>query len=208
MNVRKEWLITTPGVVFALATAVKTLTEKGEYVLINNPVYYSFTEVVEDNGRKVVSSDLVLKEGHYEIDWEDFEQKIKQYSIKLFLLCSPHNPVGRVWQKEELDKVMAICKKYQVWIVSDEIHSDFVWKGTHTCILTYQEYQDHMILCTAPTKTFNLAGLQIANIWIPNERIRQKFQLELWNTGYSLLNIMGLVACQAAYENGKTVKIG
>lgn len=203
MNVRKEWLITTPGVVFALATAVKTLTEKGEYVLINNPVYYSFTEVVEDNGRKVVSSDLVLKEGHYEIDWEDFEQKIKQYSIKLFLLCSPHNPVGRVWQKEELDKVMAICKKYQVWIVSDEIHSDFVWKGTHTCILTYQEYQDHMILCTAPTKTFNLAGLQIANIWIPNERIRQKFQLELWNTGYSLLNIMGLVACQAAYENGE-----
>lgn len=202
-ELEKEWLITTPGVVFALATAVKTFTGEGDYVLINNPVYYPFTEVVEDNRRKVISSDLVFKENHYEIDFYDFEDKIKQYKIKLFLLCSPHNPVGRVWSKKELDKIIYICKKYGVFIVSDEIHSDFIWRGTHTCILRYKEYQDHLILCTAPTKTFNLAGLQVSNILIPNADIRERFELELWNTGYSLINIMGLVACKAAYEKGQ-----
>lgn len=203
IELKHEWLITTPGVVFALATAVKTLTDENDYVLINNPVYYPFTEVVEDNKRKIISSDLVLKNNHYEIDFEDFENKIKQYHIKLFLLCSPHNPVGRVWKKEELDKIIEICKRNNVFIVSDEIHSDFVWSGEHICLLNYKDYQDNIILCTAPTKTFNLAGLQVSNIFIPNPNVRQKFQLELWNTGYSLINIMGLVACQSAYEKGK-----
>jgi cystathionine beta-lyase len=203
VELNQEWLITTPGIVFALATAVKTLTEENDYVLINNPVYYPFTEVVEDNNRKIISSDLVLKDNHYEIDFEDFENKIRQNNVKLFLLCSPHNPVGRVWNKNELDKIIKICKKYNVFIVSDEIHSDFVWNGIHTCLLKYKDYQNNIILCTAPTKTFNLAGLQVSNIFIPNEKIRNKFQLELWNTGYSLINIMGLVACQSAYENGQ-----
>lgn len=203
IELKQEWLITTPGVVFALATSVKILTEENDYVLINNPVYYPFTEVVEDNKRKIISSDLILKDKHYEIDFEDFENKIKQYNIKLFLLCSPHNPVGRVWNKSELDKIVEICKKYNVFIVSDEIHSDFIWNGTHTNLLKYTDYQNNVILCTAPTKTFNLAGLQVSNIFIPNAEVRQKFQLELWNTGYSLINIMGLVACQSAYEKGQ-----
>lgn len=202
-ELKQEWLITTPGVVFALATAVKILTDENDYVLINNPVYYPFTEVIEDNKRKVISSDLILRDNQYEIDFEDFENKVKQYNIKLFLLCSPHNPVGRVWRKNELDKIVEICKKYNVFIVSDEIHSDFVWSGNHTCLLKYKEYQNNIILCTAPTKTFNLAGLQVSNIFIPNSAIRQKFQLELWNTGYSLINVMGLVACQSAYEKGQ-----
>lgn len=202
-ELKQEWLITTPGIVFALATAVKTITNENDFVLINNPVYYPFTEVVEDNKRKIISSDLILKDNRYEIDFDDFESKIKQYKIKLFLLCSPHNPVGRVWTKNELDKIIEICKKYNVFIVSDEIHSDFVWNGNHICLLKYQDYQDNIILCTAPTKTFNLAGLQVSNIFIPNPEVRQRFQLELWNTGYSLINIMGLVACQSAYEKGK-----
>lgn len=203
VELKQEWLITTPGIVFALATAVKTLTEENDYVLINNPVYYPFTEVVEDNKRKIVSSDLVLTNGHYEIDFEDFENKIKQYNVKAYLLCSPHNPVGRVWTKNELNKIIEICKRYNVFIVCDEIHSDFIWKGNHTCILNCTDIQNQVILCTAPTKTFNLAGLQVSNIFIPNEEIREKFQLELWNTGYSLINIMGLVACQSAYEKGQ-----
>lgn len=203
VELNQEWLITTPGVVFALATAVKILTNENDYVLINNPVYYPFTEVVEDNKRKIISSDLILNYNNYEIDFEDFENKIKQYNVKLFLLCSPHNPVGRVWSKTELDKIIEICKKYNVFIVSDEIHSDFVWSGNHTCILKYRNYLSNIILCTAPTKTFNLAGLQVSNIFIPNEKVRQDFQLELWNTGYSLINIMGLVACQSAYEKGQ-----
>ena len=202
-ELKQEWLITTPGVVFALATAVKTITNENDYVLINNPVYYPFTEVVEDNKRKIISSNLILIDNHYEIDFNDFENKIKQYKIKLFLLCSPHNPVGRVWTEDELDKIIEICKRYNVFIVSDEIHSDFVWKGNHICLLKYENYQNNIILCTAPTKTFNLAGLQVSNIFIPNAEVRQKFQLELWNTGYSLINIMGLVACQSAYDKGQ-----
>ena len=202
-ELKQEWLITTPGVVFALATAVKIITNENDYVLINNPVYYPFTEVVEDNKRKIISSNLILIDNHYEIDFNDFENKIKQYKIKLFLLCSPHNPVGRVWTENELDKIIEICKRYNVFIVSDEIHSDFVWKGNHICLLKYENYQNNIILCTAPTKTFNLAGLQVSNIFIPNAEVRQKFQLELWNTGYSLINIMGLVACQSAYEKGQ-----
>ena len=203
IELKQEWLITTPGVVFALATAVKTLTKENDYVLINNPVYFPFTEVVEDNKRKIISSDLILNNNHYEIDFQDLENKIKQYNIKLFLLCSPHNPVGRVWNKNELDKIIEICMKYNVFIVSDEIHSDFVWSGTHTCLLKYKDYQTNIILCTAPTKTFNLAGLQVSDIFIPNKEIRDKFQLEINKTGYSHINIMGLVACQSAYENGQ-----
>ena len=201
-DLEREWLITTPGVVFALATAVKTLTNKDDFVLINNPVYYPFTEVIKDNGRKVISSDLKLHNGKYEIDFDDFEKKIVKYNIKLYLLCSPHNPVGRVWSKEELLKIIEICKKHNVFIVSDEIHSDFVWKDKHTCILSLDRYQQNIILCTAPTKTFNLAGLQVSNIFIPNKYVRYKFQIELWNTGYSLINIMGLIACKSAYEKG------
>ena len=203
VDLKKEWLITTPGVVFALSTAVKTLTNENDYVLINNPVYYPFTEVVEDNKRKIISSDLILNNNHYEINFNDFENIIKDYKVKLFLLCSPHNPVGRVWTKKELDKIIEICKKYNVYIVSDEIHSDFIWKGNHICLLYYSDYQDNIILCTSPSKTFNLAGLQVSNIFIPNSKVREKFQLELWNTGYSLINIMGLVACQSAYEKGE-----
>lgn len=203
IELKQEWLITTPGIVFALATAVKTLTEENDYVLINNPVYYPFTEVVEDNKRKIISSDLVLTNGHYEIDFEDLENKIKQYKVKAYLLCSPNNPVGRVWTSEELNKIIEICKRNNVFIVCDEIHSDFIWKGNHTCILNYTDIEKQVILCTAPTKTFNLAGLQVSNIFIPNAEVREKFQLELWNTGYSLINIMGLVACQSAYEKGQ-----
>jgi len=203
-NLKNEWLVTTPGVVFALATAVKMLTNENDYVLINNPVYYPFSEVIIDNGRKIVSSNLILKNSHYEIDFEDLENKIKEYNVKLYLLCSPHNPVGRVWTKQELDKIIDICKRNNVFIVCDEIHSDFVWKGQHICLLNYSDYLDNIIVCTAPTKTFNLAGLQVSNIFIPNVDIKNKFEKEIWSTGYSTLNIMALVAGESAYKNGAT----
>ena len=199
---KEEWLIKTPGVVFALATAVKVLTKEKDYVLINNPVYYPFSEVVIDNNRKVISSNLVLENGKYHINFDDMEKKIKKYKIKLYLLCSPHNPVGRVWKKEELDKIIEICKRNKVFIVSDEIHSDFIWNGKHRCLLKYKDYLDNMIVCTAPSKTFNLAGLQVSNIFIPNKKVRDDFQNEIWKTGYSLINTMGIVACKAAYDSG------
>lgn len=204
IKIKDDSLVITPGVVFALATAVKLLTDIGDKVLINNPVYYPFTEVIEDNGRVVISSDLKLVDGHYEMDYLDFERKIVDNNIKLYLLCSPHNPVGRVWKKWELDKVVEICKRHNVYIVSDEIHSDFIWEGKHISILSYEDYKNHIILCTAPTKTFNLAGLQISNIFIPDEKLRKDFQKEVWDTGYSLVNAMGMVASVSAYQEGKT----
>ena len=202
-ELKQDWLIPTPSVLFSIATAIKVLTKENDCILINTPVYHDFKEVIEDNKRICINSDLVLKDGYYEIDFNDFENKIKEYNIKVFMLCSPHNPVGRVWTKEELDKIVDICKKYNVYIISDEIHSDFVWTGKHICLLSYKDYQENIILCTSPTKSFNLAGLQIANTFIPNKEIRDKFQIELWNTGYSLINVMGLVACIAAYEKGR-----
>ena len=203
VKLNQEWLVKTPGVVFALAMAVRMLTKENDYVLINNPVYYPFTEVVVDNGRQIISSDLINNNGHYEIDFSDFEEKIKKYNIHLFLLCSPHNPVGRVWKKEELDEVIRICKKYDVVIISDEIHCDFIWEGKHNSLLNYEEYLDKIIVCTAPSKTFNLAGLQVSNIFISNKQMKDDFQNEIWKTGYSLLNIMGIVACESAYKNGE-----
>ena len=136
--------------------------------------------------------------------FEDFENKIKKYNVKLFLLCSPHNPIGRVWKEYELNKIIEICSKYKVFIVSDEVHCDFAWNSQHICLLKYDNYKDNIILCTSPTKSFNLAGLQISNIFIPSEFIRKKFQRELWNNGYSLINIMGMVACESAYKNGES----
>lgn len=204
-DIQGKWLIKTPGVVFALAMAVKAYTEQGDAVLIQQPVYYPFSEVIVDNGRRVVSNTLYLGEDNrYHIDFEDFEQKIVAHKIKLFLLCNPHNPVGRVWSKEELTRLGDICVKYHVTVVSDEIHEDFVFKGKHQVFANIKkEYEDITVTCTAPSKTFNIASLMISNILIPNPELKQKFKKQLDAAGISQLNVLGLVACEAAYEHGE-----
>ena len=204
-QVQRPWLIKTPGVVFALAMAVKAFTEPGDGVLVQQPVYYPFTEVIRDNDREVVNAPLALVNGHYEIDFAYLEQKLADPKVKLMFLCSPHNPVGRVWTKEELLKVGDLCLKYNVITVSDEIHSDFVWDdNVHTPFATLgEEYQQNCIVCTAPSKTFNLAGLQVSNIFIPNQKLRRAFRKQIDAAGYSQLNTLGLVACQAAYTYGE-----
>lgn len=204
-HVKKEWLIKTPGVVFAIVLAINALTNEGDSVLIQNPVYYPFTEVIIDSNRKLVNNSLVRNGKKYEIDFEDFEKKIIENNVKLFILCSPHNPVGRVWKKWELEKIGDICLKHNVKIVSDEIHSDFVYpENKHIVFSSLDEkYQNITITCTAPTKTFNLAGLQISNIFIPNLEIRKKVLKQLDRVGYSQVNLMGLVACEVAYKYGR-----
>lgn len=200
----ERWLVKTPGVVFALAMAVKAYTEAGDSVLIQQPVYYPFSEVISDNGRKVVSNDLVLKNNTYCIDFEDFENKIVKNNIKLFLLCSPHNPVGRVWTVEELRKMGDICLKHNVIVVSDEIHQDFVFCGKHTVFASLGEkYQQNCIICTSPSKTFNLASVLISNIFIPNPELRHRFRKEVNSAGISQLSVLGLVATEAAYSMGE-----
>jgi putative C-S lyase len=204
-DVQEKWLIKTPGIVMALAMAVKAYTKPGEGVLLQLPVYYPFSEVIKDNGRNVVSNTLYLGEDNrYHIDFEDFERKIIEENIKLFFLCNPHNPVGRVWSKQELTQIGDICVKHGVIVVSDEIHQDFVFKGKHTVFASLKkEYEDISITCTSPSKTFNLAGLMMSNIFIANRELRHNFRRELDAAGISQLGIMGLVACEAAYKNGE-----
>ncbi len=204
-KVKEPWLIKTPGVVFALAMAVKAYTEPGDGVLIQSPVYYPFSEVIEDNGRRIVSNTLVLGEDHkYHIDFEDFEHQIKENQIKLFFLCNPHNPVGRVWTAEELTRLGDICLKYQVTVVSDEIHSDFIFRGKHQVFADLKkEYADITVTCTAPSKTFNLAGLLLSNIFISNRELRHKFRQQVNAAGISQLSPFGLVACETAYTQGE-----
>ena len=201
---QEKWLIKTPGVVFALAMAVKAYTDPRDKVLLQQPVYYPFSEVITDNGREVVSNDLVLtEEGNYKIDFADFEQKIIANGIKLFLLCSPHNPVGRVWTREELETIGDICVKHGVTVVSDEIHNDFIWEGTHTVFAGIKkEFADISVTCTSPSKTFNLASMLISNIFIPNQILRRKFRKEMDRAGISQLSVLGLVATEAAYAHG------
>lgn len=206
-RVEPWWLQKTPGVVFAIAVAVKAFTKPGDAVLIQQPVYYPFSEVIADNGRRLISSDLVLDEetGHYEIDFADFERKIEENNVKLFLLCSPHNPVGRVWSREELLRLGDICRRHGVIVFSDEIHADFVWKGRHQVFAAVDPaFAAFTVTATAPSKTFNIAGLQVSNIFIADAGLREAFRHAYNASGYSQLNAAGLIAAEAAYRDGGT----
>ena len=204
-NVEETWLVKTPGIVFALAQAVRAFTEPGDAVLLQQPVYYPFSQVIRDNGRKIVDNTLVQGEdGRYRIDFTDFEEKIRSAHVKLFFLCNPHNPVGRVWTKEELTAIGDLCVQYGVTVVSDEIHGDFIFKGGHQVFTAIKkEYEDITITCTAPSKTFNLASMMMSNIFIPNPELRAKFRKQLDAAGTSQLGVMGLVACETAYNKGE-----
>ena len=204
-EIKKEWIVKTPGVVIALALAVRAFTEKGDAVIIQPPVYYPFYNVIRNNERKIIESPLIYKDGAYSIDFEDFENKIKENDVKLFIMCSPHNPVCRVWTKEELKKLGEICKKYGLYVVADEIHCDFVYPGfEHTpFMLACPEMADRTVICTAPSKTFNIAGLQMSNIVIPGEKTRALYEKEVLSAVHTCSNAMGIIAAKAAYEGGE-----
>lgn len=203
-DIKKEWVVFTPGVVFALNTAVRTFTNPGDGVLVQRPVYYPFLNAVKNNNRKLINNPLICRDGKYSMDYADLEDKIVKNKVKLMILCSPHNPVGRVWTRDELLKVNEITLKHGVTVVADEIHSDFVYKGyKHTSYATLDKTAaDNCVICTAPSKTFNLAGLQTSNIIIPNADKRERYQKEVTSTGYEYPNIFGLKACETAYTYG------
>ena len=203
-EVQNEWVVNTPGVCFALAAAIKAFTNEGESVLIQKPVYYPFFNIINSLQRKVVNSSLILKNNHYEIDFDDFERKIVQENVKMFILCSPHNPGGRVWTKQELQKISEICLAHNVLVVSDEIHSDITFgSNVHTVYGSLSEQAlKNSIICTAPSKSFNLAGLQFSNIFIADEKLRKAFSEELDKTGYDEPSVFGIVAATAAYSEG------
>lgn len=203
-HIQPEWVTLGCGVVYGLATGVKAFTEPGDAVLIQQPVYYPFREVIEDNGRKFVNSQLHYENGKYTIDFTDFEQKIVDNQVKVFLLCSPHNPAGRVWTKEELTRLGDICLKHRVIILDDEIHCDFVYAPHHfTSFLALDEkYRDNLVVFNSPSKTFNVAGLQPGNIIIPNKELRRRYRKANAAAGYSQGSIMGQVAVKSCYTKG------
>ncbi|MDR0354658.1 MAG: pyridoxal phosphate-dependent aminotransferase [Deltaproteobacteria bacterium] len=200
-----EWMVKAPGVVYSLAVAIRAFTSPGDAVVVQTPVYYPFFRMIKENDRRVTDSSLIYKDGAYQMDFADLEKRIVQENAKMLLLCSPHNPVGRVWTKEELAELARICLKTRCLVVSDEIHCDFVFgRRTHHVLTTIEPALEEItVVLTAPSKTFNLAGLQCSNAVIPNPELRKRFKDEISRTGVSQLNVMGLVAAQTAYERGE-----
>ena len=203
-EVQESWLHNTPGVVFALSAAVRATTEVGDHVLVMPPVYYPFYRVIEDNDRNIIKSELTYENGRYTMNFSDIEEKIAENQVKALIFCSPHNPVGRVWTLEELQTLGAICKKHNVAVISDEIHCDFAFpEYPHTpFVKACPELAEQAVVCTAPSKTFNLAGLQASNIFVPGEELGKRFKKELDIAAYHDVNRLGAVAATAAYEGG------
>ncbi|MDR2904415.1 MAG: pyridoxal phosphate-dependent aminotransferase [Helicobacteraceae bacterium] len=201
-TVQRDWLTITPGVVNALYIAVRALTEPGDGVVIQQPVYYPFESCVRKTERQLLVNELVYNGGRYGINFEDFEEKIKR--AKMFIMCNPHNPIGRVWTKEELTRMGELCLRHNVKVIADEIHEDFVFPDRRHLVFAAlnQDFADIAITCTSPSKTFNLAGLLHANIFISNKNLREKFKEEYARCGLSQPGVMGLAACKAAYQGG------
>lgn len=205
-TIQSDWLLNTPGVVTAFNIAIQTFTRPGDKVMIQRPVYYPFTDAIVNNGRTVSSNSLLLSDqGRYEIDFEDFEMKAKDPQTTLFLLCSPHNPVGRLWTKQELEKMLEICLEHNVLVVSDEIHADLVMPGyKHYPAGTISEkYLDNLITLMAPSKTFNLAGMQLSYVVISNEVKRQQFARTLEQASIGIVNRFAFEAATAAYDESE-----
>lgn len=203
-DAKPEWILPAAGVIDAFFEAVKVFTKEGEGVMLMTPVYYPMYHAVNFNHRKLVDCPLVNKGDHYEIDFEDFERKAADENTKMLILCSPHNPCGRVWTREELMQIGEICLKNHVLVVSDEIHFDLVMPGYKHIVFPSlsQEIANNCVLCTAPSKTFNLAGLQTSNIFIPNPELRAQYFEALKRTNPNpKCNLLGYRACEAAYRH-------
>lgn len=204
-NVEREWVVITHGVVPALHMLVRSFVPPGKKVLVQRPVYYPFFSAIERNAAGIVSNSLVLDGGRYRMDFDDLERKAADPDVTLAILCSPHNPVGRIWSAEELRTFGEICLSHGVMVVADEIHGDLVYPGGRFTPYGSLGHQlaDNAVICTAPSKTFNLAGLQTSNIIIPNRTIRENFQTALRANGIFGVNPFGMVACRTAYEEGE-----
>lgn len=204
-EVQTDWLIETHSVVNAFFTAIKAFTKKGNGVILFTPVYYPMYKAIEINERKLVEVPLINNNSAYDIDWDLLETKASEPNTKMLILCSPHNPCGRIWTKEELTHISEICLRNDVFVVSDEIHSDLIMSGfKHTSYGTLSdEARQNCMVCTAPSKTFNLAGMQLSNIFIPNEKYRKLFQAEQATDADFACSILSYEACRLAYDYGE-----
>ncbi len=200
-----EWLVQSPGVISALNMAIQAFSQPGDHVLVQTPVYFHFLHDVVSNGRRLTLAPLTLEEGRYRFDPDAFEAAIVP-GTRLFILCHPHNPTGNVWTRDELLSMASICERHGVLMVSDEVHQDLVFgEGSRHLPLAMLDdaVAQNTVVCTAPSKTFNLAGLSCANIFIPNARHRQTYRAQCERNGTFLVNTMGTAACEAAYRHGE-----
>jgi len=204
LEVKKEHILFSPGIVPALSLSVAAYTGPGDKIIIQPPVYPPFAGVVKDWGRELVENNLKLVGGRYEMDFEDLEAKAKS-GAKMIFLCAPHNPVGRVWSPEELERFLGICQKYNILVVSDEIHADIIYSGSrHTCPAAVSEKAaDNMITLMSPSKTFNITGLSISSAVIANKKLREAFSAQTEKLHISQTNVFGITAFEAAYSYGE-----
>lgn len=203
-EIKEEWLCISPGVSPAIGITIRALANPGDKVILQTPVYPPFFGEITHNGCSIVNNPLILDDQGYHIDFDDLEEKAKDVRVKLLLLCNPHNPVGRVWTREELKRLGDICLKHNVIVIADEIHGDLVYKGNKYIPFASvsEEFARNSITCTAPSKTFNLAGIQVSNIIIPDLKLRTEYEIGRHNIGISRLNVFASSACTAAYSHG------
>lgn len=204
-SIKREWIKYSPGVVPAINILIKALTRPGDKIIIQPPVYYPFFKAIANNGCQLLENPLKYENKIYTMDFEDLEEKAKDPRAKLFILCSPHNPVGRVWTKDELVRLGEICLKNDIIVISDEIHSDLIYKGyNHIPFASIsEEFAQNSITCTAPSKTFNMAALKTSCIFIPNEKHQKLYENVMESVGLSEGNVFGAVALEAAYTYGE-----
>ena len=201
VNLDLKNIIVSPSVVFSICTLIKIVTKENDAIIINEPVYYPFKSSITVNNRRPISSDLIIRNDKYVIDFNDFEEKIKNNNVKAYILCSPHNPVGRVWDYDELERIVDICNKYNVFIISDEIHSDFVYNKKFISIAKLNP--NNYAIVSGPTKTFNMPGLKISHVIVNDKKLKDDFLTEFDRIGYSQQSIFGLVGALSAYKYGK-----
>lgn len=199
-EINKDWIVYSPSVIYAVSKFVEMKSEKGDGVLINTPGYDGFFKMILGNERRIISSPLKNINGKYEIDFEDFEKKCRE--AKIFLLCSPHNPVGKVWTEEELIKIIEICKKNNVFIISDEIHMDIVYNKKHIPIVSLgKDYLENIVLCTSASKTFNIPAFTGSYLFIPSEKNREDFlKILKERDALSSPSILAVIATMTAYN--------
>ncbi|MFW9905597.1 MAG: MalY/PatB family protein [Candidatus Thorarchaeota archaeon] len=204
-TLHEDWLVYSPGIVQACTYLIQRFTNPGDKIIIQDPVYYPFASIIKNNGRRVVSSQLILEKSYYQMNYDDLEEKAKNPRVKAIILCSPHNPIGRVWTKQELTRLGEICLENNVLIISDEIHCDLVYpKHKHIVFASIsEEFAQHSFTCTAGSKTFNLAGFQHSNVIISNEELRESFKVQMEANSLTIPNAFGALALQVAYDEGE-----
>lgn len=204
-KIKSDWICTCPGIVPALHFIIKSFTKPGDKIIVQPPVYYPFYDSILHNDCEILNNPLKFDGEKYYMDFDDLKEKVKDKDVKMLILCNPHNPIGKVWSKDDLTKLGDICIENNVVVISDEIHSDLIYKNyNHTAFASISDkFRDNSITCTAPSKTFNLAGLQASNVLISNEYLRKKFKETMISHGVKRLNLFAIVACEAAYRYGE-----